>query len=83
MDLLIFQQQNNINQLDGGVGDSTDDDDEEEEDDNDDDDEDLDEKEEEENDEAAAREEVNSNSCIYIFIAPYQITNSFLISQFS
>ncbi|XP_029674000.1 transcription initiation factor IIA subunit 1 isoform X1 [Formica exsecta] len=56
------QQQNNINQLDGGVGDSTDDDDEEEEDDNDDDDEDLDEKEEEENDEAAAREEEPLNS---------------------
>ncbi|CAL1682901.1 unnamed protein product [Lasius platythorax] len=55
-------QQNNINQLDGGVGDSTDDDDEEEEDDNDDDDEDLDEKEEEENDEAAAREEEPLNS---------------------
>ncbi|XP_029173983.1 transcription initiation factor IIA subunit 1 isoform X2 [Nylanderia fulva] len=56
------QNQNNINQLDGGVGDSTDDDDEEEEDDNDDDDEDLDEKEEEENDEAGAREEEPLNS---------------------
>ncbi|KYN00034.1 Transcription initiation factor IIA subunit 1 [Cyphomyrmex costatus] len=55
-------QQNNINQLDGGVGDSTDDDDEEEEEDNDDDDEDIDEKEEEENDEAAAREEEPLNS---------------------
>ncbi|XP_011697802.1 PREDICTED: transcription initiation factor IIA subunit 1 isoform X2 [Wasmannia auropunctata] len=55
-------QQNNINQLDGGVGDSTDDDDDEEEEDNDDDDEDMDEKEEEENDEAAAREEEPLNS---------------------
>ncbi|XP_011640364.1 transcription initiation factor IIA subunit 1 isoform X2 [Pogonomyrmex barbatus] len=55
-------QKSNINQLDGGVGDSTDDDDEEEEEDNDDDDEDLDEKEEEENDEAAVREEEPLNS---------------------
>ncbi|XP_012532371.1 transcription initiation factor IIA subunit 1 isoform X2 [Monomorium pharaonis] len=55
-------QQNNINQLDGGVGDSTDDDDDEEEEDNDDDDEDMDEKEEEENDEAATREEEPLNS---------------------
>lgn len=53
---MVFQQ--NINQLDGAVGDSTDEDDDDEED-NDDDDEDLEEKEEEENEEASAREEVD------------------------
>ncbi|XP_023288431.1 transcription initiation factor IIA subunit 1 isoform X2 [Orussus abietinus] len=56
------QNQGNIAQLDGPLGDSSDDDEEEEEEDNDDDDEDLDDKEEEENEEAAAREEEPLNS---------------------
>lgn len=55
---LSFHEQNNIAQLDGPLGDSSDDDEEEEEEDNEDEEEDLDDKEEEENDEAAAREEV-------------------------
>ncbi|XP_014212527.1 transcription initiation factor IIA subunit 1 [Copidosoma floridanum] len=59
---LIQNQQGNIAQLDGTVGDSTDDDDDEEEEDNDDDD-DLDEdKEDEENDDSGAREEEPLNS---------------------
>ncbi|XP_017795301.1 PREDICTED: transcription initiation factor IIA subunit 1 isoform X2 [Habropoda laboriosa] len=56
------QNQNNIAQLDGPLGDSSDDDEEEEEEDNEDEEEDLDDKEEEENDEAAAREEEPLNS---------------------
>ncbi|CAD1479453.1 unnamed protein product [Heterotrigona itama] len=52
------QNQNNIAQLDGPLGDSSDDDEEEEEEDNEDEEEDLDDKEEEENDEAATREEI-------------------------
>lgn len=56
------QTQNNIAQLDGPLGDSSDDDEEEEEEDNEDEEEDLDDKEEEENDEAAAREEEPLNS---------------------
>ncbi|XP_012164433.1 transcription initiation factor IIA subunit 1 isoform X2 [Bombus vosnesenskii] len=56
------QNQNNIAQLDGPLGDSSDDDEEEEEEDNEDEEEDLDDKEEDENDEAAAREEEPLNS---------------------
>ncbi|KOX75955.1 Transcription initiation factor IIA subunit 1, partial [Melipona quadrifasciata] len=56
------QNQNNIAQLDGPLGDSSDDDEEEEEEDNEDEEEDLDDKEEEENDEAATREEEPLNS---------------------
>lgn len=56
------QNQNNIAQLDGPLGDSSDDDEEEEEEDNEDEEEDLEDKEEEENDEAAAREEEPLNS---------------------
>lgn len=56
------QNQNNIAQLDGPFGDSSDDDEEEEEEDNEDEEEDLDDKEEEENDEATAREEEPLNS---------------------
>ena len=56
------QSQNNIAQLDGPLGDSSDDDEEEEEEDNEDEEEDLDDKEEEENDEAATREEEPLNS---------------------
>ncbi|XP_011502598.1 PREDICTED: transcription initiation factor IIA subunit 1 isoform X2 [Ceratosolen solmsi marchali] len=60
--LIQGQQQGNIAQLDGAVGDSSDEDDDEEEEEND-DDEDLDEeKEEEENDDSGAREEEPLNS---------------------
>ncbi|XP_033228716.1 transcription initiation factor IIA subunit 1 [Belonocnema kinseyi] len=58
----VQNQQGNIAQMDGPLGDSSDDDEEEEEEDNDDDDEDLDDTQEEENDDAAAREEEPLNS---------------------
>lgn len=54
----ILPKTNNIAQLDGELGDTSDEDEDEEEDENDDEDEDFDEKEEEENEEAATREEV-------------------------